>query len=236
MRFWGFVFIVFVIGCASHDPVSVPVVSDYFPMKTGAWWMYAVDSVVTDQSVATTYSYQLRIQVTDSFPTPEGDFTWVLQRSKRKDDTSPWSSMNTWSARVNNYQLVIMEGNVPYIRISSPLANGSYWDGNALNDLGGTEKCPGGATYTCDIFTIGNFAQPYSVPGKSFSQSLTVSENDEEDFLTEDVRSEIFAIKVGLVYREIIQLNFCNDLDCLGQQIVEQGVNYKQTFTSYGGL
>jgi hypothetical protein len=242
----GVVVLVFAMTfCTSKEATPVHAVSDYFPLKVGLYYIYSVDSVITSQGSAccaqgiqTNYVYQLKIQVIDSFPNSEGGYSYVLQRSKRADSTSAWISMATWSARVNPSQAVVNEGNIPYIKVESPLVNGKAWDGNGLNNLGGSDKCLDNSTSTCDIYTLQNFEQPYTQQGLYFKNSLTVMQSDNQDHIVyEDLRSEVYAEKVGLIYRTITQLHFCtSDTTCLGQMFVNQGIIYNQILLTYGGL
>jgi hypothetical protein len=52
--------------------------------------------------------------------------------------------------------------------------------------------------------------------------------------LSGDERRNVYALNVGLVYREIIQLNYCTDDTCLGQQIIEDGMEMKVAIKQYG--
>ena len=233
-------FILFVIGvsCTSKELVPVSVVSDYFPMKKGAYKIYRVDSVVVNQNREVKYTYDLKTEVTDSFPGSNGGFTYLIQRSKRITSSSPWTALESWSARVNAFQAVVNEGNISFVKMEGPLGNGKTWNGNAFNILGGNEKCLDGNAYTCDNYTIGSFAKPYeTISGKNFENTLSVIQNDNQDLIVSlDKRSEIYAKKTGLIYREIIKLNYCTDPNCLGTQFVQTGLKYKQTIGDYGGL
>ena len=235
----GFVILfVIVVSCTSRNPLPMPVVTDYFPLKKGYYQIYSVDSLVVNQNLETMFNYELKTEVTDSFPNTEGGFTYLIQRSKRLTASSPWTSLPSWSARVSPFLAVVNEGNISYMKIAGPLNNEKAWDGNALNILGGSEKCLVGDAYTCDNYTISSFAKPYEIPGGlHFENTMTVIQNDNKDFIVfQDKRSEIYAKKTGLIYREVMQLNYCTDPDCLGMQFVETGLKYKQSILEYGGL
>jgi hypothetical protein len=236
MRFCGLVCMILLAGCSSHDPELISVVPDYFPLKTGSWFIYTVDSVVTNQNIAATYSYELRVQAIDSFKTDEGDYTWILQRSKRSDAASPWASMPTWSARLSNNQLIISEGNISYVAMESPLLNGTSWDGNGFNTLGGGERCPGTVISNCDLYTISDTGKPYELPDMTITNSVTVVESDDPDSIVgPDLRSRVYGKGVGLLYREFIQASYCT-FGCSASQFITQGVSYRQTLKDYGGL
>ncbi len=237
MRQGLFILFVIVVSCTSKEPAPVPVVTDYLPMKKGRYQIYTIDSVVVNQNIEVAYTYELKTEVTDSFPGSDGGYTYVIQRSKRITSVSQWKALESWSARVNAFQAIVNEGNISYVKIAGPLGNGKTWNGNAFNILGGSEKCLNGNTYTCDNYTIGSFAKPYASPsGKNFGNTLTVIQNDNEDpIVALDKRSEIYSKGTGLVYREIMILNYCTDQRCLGMQFVATGLKYKQTISDYGG-
>jgi len=232
------IILLILLGCSSKELLPDPIVPDYLPLERGGFQIYLVDSVVVRQNVETTYTFELKTVVTDSFPNAEGGFTFVIQRFKRAASASPWTALGSWSARVNSFQAVINEGNISYVKMAGPLGNGKEWDGNALNSVGGTERCLDRDSHTCDIYQVGSFAKPYSTSsGKTFDNTLTIIQNDNKDLIVaQDKRSEVYALKAGLVYREIIFLEYCTDTSCVGTQFVTTGLKYKQTISDYGGL
>jgi hypothetical protein len=38
----------------------------------------------------------------------------------------------------------------------------------------------------------------------------------------------------GLIYKEVLQLNYCTDDHCLGQQIINDGIEIKMVIKEYG--
>ncbi len=238
MRHCPLILFAFVIGCTSNEPSPVPAVTDYFPLKKGAFLVYSVDSVVVSQNVETPFHYDMKTQVTDSFATTTGVYTYVIQRSKRMSSSSPWTAMESWSARVDQFQAVVNEGNTPYIKINGTLTDGRAWDGNALNILGGNEKCIDHESFNCDIYTLADFKKPFkTTAGTTFENTLTIIQNDNKDIVSQDKRLEIYAAKIGLVYREITALTYCtSNPSCVGTQFVTTGLKFKQMIGDYGGL
>ena len=235
MRYAWIALVVLIVSCSRREPAPLPAVTDYFPLQTRHYSIFLVDSTVITQNVSTTYHYQLQTVLTDSFPNSEGGYTYVMQRSKRSDSTSAWTSMESWSLRATPYEAVVNEGNVAYLKIVGPPGNGVAWNGNAYNVNGGTEKCPDADTFTCDIYEITGFMKAFTAGnGLSFQNTMTVDQNDDEDLTQKDVRSEVYAKGVGLVSRQMNVLEYCT-VNCTEDQFVDTGLIYTQTIIAYGG-
>jgi len=68
-----------------------------------------------------------------------------------------------------------------------------------------------------------------------FKKTTTVIQEETTDnILFRNIRKEIFAENIGLIYKQATLLNFCADVDCLGQDIIETGIDYKQELIGYG--
>ncbi len=229
MRYWLICWIIFSqsMSCSTDDATPTATVKDYFPLKMGASHIYSVEETVTQQiSGESKSTYELRTVVSDSIPETDGTFTYVIQRYKRNDAQSPWSNLPTWSARVTKFQAIVNEENIGYLKVEAPIAEGKEWNGNLPNILDE------------DMYALIEVAKPYSISStKSFPNTITISQNDNNDIIVfQDKRSEIYAEGVGLVYREILQLEYCTDPNCLGQQKVKKGLAYQQVLKEYEGL
>jgi hypothetical protein len=211
-------------ACTSDEFTPADRGLDYFPLKIGFYQIYKVDSTgYSEVSVPKTLAYELMTEVTDSFPNSEGSFTYVISRYKRSDSSSPWLDFDTWSARINDREVVVSEGNIPYIKLTFPVKENSEWDGNKFNSK---EE---------DEYEIITYKKPFSVGGTTFEQTITVEQESNDDFIVYlDEREEIFAKGAGLIYKTITQLKYCVDDNCRGQQVIESGTIYKQELIEYG--
>ena len=229
-------FLLLLLACQSRDIQPKGTGTQYFPLKVGAFWIYAVvETTITQLGGQTNTMYELKLQLTDS-ATTSGAITYVMQRFKRTDASQSWSSIGTWSARKEPFQAIVQEGNIPYVKIAFPLTEGKTWDGNALNNLGGTDRCPNG-TFRCDNYQSIDLAKRFEGSGVSYDDSVTILENNDNDpIVKQDVRKSTYAKSIGLVYREITILEYCTIGNCIGKQIVENGTILKQTLNNYGGL
>lgn len=229
MRYWLICLIIScqTMSCSTDEAAPAASVKDYFPLKIGATHIYAVEETVTQQiSGESKSTYELKTVVSDSIPESDGEFTYVIQRYRRNDAQSPWTNLPTWSARVSKFQAIVSEENTGYLKIEAPVLEGKEWNGNLPNILDE------------DKYSLIEVVKPYSTSStNSFPNTITVLQNDNKDLIVfQDKRSEIYALGVGLVYREILQLEYCTDPTCLGQQKVTKGLDYKQTLKEYDGL
>jgi hypothetical protein len=198
----------------------------YFPLQTGNFYVYDVEETVYSEVAPTkNLQYQLKIEVTDSFPNTEGGYTYVLNRTKRTDANEAWVDLDTWSVRSNDREVILNEGNISFVRISFPIVSGKKWDGNKYNNQDKDEYL---------INEIGEIGKSFESSGTTYENTFTVVQEDNEDFIVFlDKRQEVYAKNIGLVYKETTQLNYCTSNDCIGQQKVKSGVIYKQNLNQY---
>lgn len=223
-------------GCQTQDTLLKSTGTEYFPMKVGLFWEYdVVETVISQVSGQTTELYTLRHIVTDSLSS-SGERTFIIQRSRRADANSAWSTLDTWSVRLSTFQAIMQEGNVPFVRMQFPLSEGKSWNGNSLNNLTGSDACADGS-FQCDNYQVVSLGKAFQTTGLSYSNSVTIVENNEDDpIVMQDVRKSVYAASVGLVYRELSQLEYCTIGACIGQKVVENGLVQKQTLTAHGTL
>lgn len=227
------------ISVCSCDSTEEPVPENdaaYFPLKVGAYQIYDVEETQIDQIHTVKLAYQLHTEVSDSFPNQNGGYVYIITRTKRNNPASSWSPVDTWSARVDDKQVVVNEENIPYVKLSFPFAENKDWNGNMLNNLGGNEDC-GTTKESCDIYTLENISDRYEINSNlSFDKTVTVAQSDEIDvILGKDVRNEVYALEVGLIYKESTILEYCSTGACAGKQEIIKGFIYKQVINEYGG-
>ncbi|MEO5976165.1 MAG: hypothetical protein ABIS36_20295 [Chryseolinea sp.] len=214
-----------VCSCDSNDDSGRPPrPSDYLPMKKGMFSIYDVSETDYALGVPTTYTYELKTIAVDSFPSSNGVYTYVVYRYKKLPDQSAWIYLDTWSAAIDNQEAIINEANIPYLRLKTPINNGFEWDGNTYNSNGKDE------------YTMQDVNVSHTYADITYADCITVRQSDNGDLIVFlDQRQEVFSKNVGLVYKETTQLHYCTTRqDCLGQQIVEEGLIYKQTIKSHG--
>ena len=198
--------------------------TEYFPLKTGSFRIYQVDQTTHELGIPSTTNYQLKESVVDSFLNQTGGYTYAIHREIWDNEQQTWNLSDSWSARISDTEAVLAEGNTHYLKLIFPFGSNKTWDGNAYN------------TMVEEIYEADSIGLIFSVAEQNIDNTVTIIQNDNLDKIVEtDYRIEKYAPEIGLIYKEIINLEYCtSDDSCLGQQIIESGLIYKQSIIAFG--
>jgi hypothetical protein len=205
-------------GCKKDKAVTkIDFGYNYFPLDTGSWIIYDVDSIVynTNTGNTDTYFYQIKESVTSSFTDLEGNTAYRIYRYKRNDTTqNNWTIKDVWSARTTASQALKNEENIHYIKLIFPVKENSNWNGHGYNDLYEAEY----SLESVDITKVIN--------GVSIDSVAHVVQLLEDNFIEYKLKEESYARNIGLVKKVDIYLDKQN----------EGGYEYTETLNSYGKL
>lgn len=225
-----------ILSCT--DPVAQEWldIEGYYPLSIGADWVYDIDETTIDGTGQTHSVYQLKSTITGSITNPDGSHSFVIHRAFRPDEAGIWMPLDTWAARRNLKELIVTEKNTAFVKLISPIRDGTSWNGNSFNSLPGDDQC-GLDGELCDQYRYTLINEPFSSGELAFDETITVNQNNNTDIIVSyDVRKEVYARGVGLVYKESTILEYCTEDACLGDQIVSKGYILKQTMVSYEGI
>ena len=238
MRSGVFVIIVLfsLMSCETSPELIADTGLEYFPLKVGAYQIYSVDETQISQAIEQKFSYELRYQVLDSSVNLEGGYSYTIERQKRQNPNLPWKILDAWTSRVADRQAIVKEGNTSYVKITFPAMDGLEWDGNSFNDLGGDQSCGENKDRPCDAYSIESLGKEFVVADRmTFPETLTIVQSESMDLIVkQDVRKEVYAKGIGLIYKESVILEYCSTNDCKGDQKVDKGLKYKQVIKEYG--
>lgn len=224
---WGISLLL--LSCTTDDTV-LPRHSDgtdYYPLGTNQSATYEVEDIrYSLRDGADTNRYQLRERVADTYPGAGGEIIYSLERYTRNAPQDPWQLDSIWTARKDERRVVVVENNVPYLKLMFPFQDQLQWDGNALNSAPAQ-------TYT--LTTTDSTLRREIGPGLDslLDNSRTVVQRQLETLVNDSVLLETYAAGVGLLYKKTRILQYCADEDCIGQKIIESGRSYRQTLVTY---
>ncbi len=195
---------------------------NYFPLEIGDYRIYQIQQIEYSLFAATdTTHYQLKELVVDTFST-QSELNYILHRFKRDLSTDKWQLDSVWTSRRTQNHAIVVENNIPFVKMVFPIRLDKVWDGNLFNSS------------PPDEYQITEISGSMETPAGTFVDNLTVFENNDRDTLIyQDIRQSIYALNVGLIYKNSSILDFCNtDPDCLGT--LEFGIKFDQILTDYG--
>jgi hypothetical protein len=198
-----------------EDLVTEPI-SSYFPLATGKYITYRLDSMVITNFNKTieTHRYQLKeevdAQVTDNLGRPSYRIFRYLRDSL---GTTPWQPIGTYMVTPLGDQLEVVEDNLRFIKLHLPINLNFSWKGNRYLP---TEPYPAYA-FNNDVgmqdwdFYYDSMGETFSYGNKTYQDVLTVEQIDESLNIPVTAPSsygyrsravEKYAKGIGLVYRE----------------------------------
>lgn len=216
-------FIGLFFSCTDNfETVEDPVGFEYFPLNIGEYRSYKIHKITYSLFAPTdTAEYQLKETVVDTFST-QNELNFVLHRFSRNSSEDSWQLDSVWTSRRTQNHAIVVENNIPLVKISFPVSVNKVWDGNVFNSL------------PQDNYEITEIGGAIDTPAGTFTEILTIFENNDPDTLIfQDIRRSDYARDVGLIYKRSSILNFCNtNPDCLGT--LESGMKIEQVLIGYG--
>jgi hypothetical protein len=193
-------------------------------VEVGSWRIFEVNSstfrIIGDTVIE---NYQLREEIVDFFINVEKDTTWVLHRSILDPVTDLWELDSVWSVRRTPNHAIVVENNSAFVKIGFPVRDGLTWDGNVLN------------VKDEETYTIDGLGVELMTDTETFENVLKVVQSDVQDTIIRfDQRSEVYGLDIGLIRKKMLILNYCSTIDCLGDGIVESGIDFEMNLLDYG--
>ena len=197
--------------------ISIPV-SNYFPLKTGNYITYNLDSTIFinfgAQDTVKRYLVQDRVdsQVTDN----QGRKGFRIIRFIRRNISQPWIANNTFMAIPTAHSIEYIENNHRFLKLVEPIENGYTWKGNSFID---TYSIYSDVKYLDDWdYTYDSVNVPITLGTLRLDSTIKVKQRNEflgqdphlpsTQYAEKNYSIEKFAKGIGLVYKEFLHWEY----------------------------
>ncbi len=187
----------------------------YQPLTEGHFVIYDVDSIIFNDFTKSidTFTLQLKDEIGESFTDDEGRESHYVNRYRRTLRTDPWVIDHVFYITRDNFKLEWKEDNQRYIKMVYPVKLNKKWKGNTFLP---TQTNP-------EISWLDDWDYRYTDVVTSFNTGVktykTTHVIDHADFIEGDPGNasafsartysrEVFADKVGMVYREVTRWEY----------------------------
>lgn len=191
-------------GCKKNeiDP-NVDHSSKYQPLAEGHTWIYEVDSIYfygNGSQKPDTFHFLQRNVVGSSFINEQGQESFKITRSTKKDSISNWVFQRNYSLTKTSLELRQTFDDEATVELSFPFALLREWDCNQYNNQRSVD---------CYLETI---HEAKTIGSTLYDSTSTVFQDQEQNAVNSFYKSKIYAANVGLVslYAENIN-NVDND-------------------------
>ena len=190
----------------------------YFPLETGKYVVYRVDSIVYDFApggISRDSSGTFVKEITgDTLRDQSGQLLYRIERYERSSDTAQWQLVSIGTAGRSGGQAIRTENNLRFLKLIFPMDRRSEWDGNLWIDQAREIEIAGERMrpftnwlYEVDSIDVQAFIGPFV-----FDSTLLVTEADDKNIIERRYSRVRYAKHVGVVWREqwILDSQYCN--------------------------
>ncbi|MES2764128.1 MAG: hypothetical protein V4677_18065 [Bacteroidota bacterium] len=225
-------FILAVVSCKNKTENAPDVGYDYAPERLGKYVVYDVDSTIYDDFNMDTVYYKYRIKelLEDEYVDNEGRHGIRLVRFIKKYndtvsyDNIAWEIKDVWNYTKTSTALQIVEEDIRFTKLVFPVREEITWNGNANNSIGDWQY-----NYT-------STDRAETINGTAFDNVLTVTQKDDKgnNKIHRQYYVEKYAKDVGMVYREIKDLQSYTVTAAPVENRISKGVIYKLNYVTHG--
>lgn len=200
-RFFPVIFFLIVITSSCQDSTVEPVPFDtsYFPLSTGKFIIYEVDSIVMSDFFNTTDTvhYQLMEAVDSAYTDAGGRQAFRIVRSRLDSLNGAWRIIDVWSANVTETTAEKVEENLRFIKLSFPVLLNKTWAGNSYINTDSP------LVYLDDWeYKYTDVNETFDTYAGTFDSVITVLQHEDINAIQTVLYQEKYAKQVGMIYKE----------------------------------
>jgi hypothetical protein len=212
----------FIFSCKKEKDLDVAptsIINDFYPLKSGRYAIYNVQKSTYDANGRHDSTYQLKELFSEPWTDLENGVSYKYYRYKKKEGQTSFVFDSVWHVKFKTNALIAIENNVPFIKLRYPIVEGNQWNGNELN------------TYPTQYYTALHAFQNW----QSYPQSVRILQrNDSIKFIKRNLLVDVYAQNIGLVHKEIRNVNYSTSAADFGQGVIKDGYTLKQELVEYG--
>jgi hypothetical protein len=178
---------------------------EYFPMDSGHYVIYDVDSIIyrnADPQAIDSIRFQLKeFYAGTFFDSIQNQLKYRVEYQKRDNENAPWQNERVWYAVKEQTNVQMVENDIKFIKLIFPPRENTEWDGNIYAAKTGQYQYLNDWTYT-----YLNVDKPATVNGLSFDKTLMVSHVGDSNLIELLKSREMYAKGVGLIYKEFVKM------------------------------
>jgi hypothetical protein len=220
----SFLLSIFSCSTSTVEPDAARLGYDYFPLEAGSFAVYEVEETVYSlTSAPVSKTFQVKEAVVEEFTDLSNEKAYKLMRYNRQNATADWNLDSVWVAKRTVNQAIRTENNVSFVKLVFPIKENQQWNGNALNNLGS------------DDYQLSKVNKAFQVNNEDFASTATVTQVNDSSACNMKRVYEVYADKVGLVYKEKILVEYrqINNI-CEGLGNIQAGIKSYQRLIQYG--
>lgn len=192
-------FITGIFACNKSSIQPIAIDNSYFPLTTGKYIVYDVDSIIFSNFFDTTDTvhFQLMEQVDSPFLDAANETAYKIIRSRRNLPGDSWKLIDVWSAKLTVNEAQKVEENLRFVKMNFPVLLYKSWKGNGLINTDSP------FVYLSDWdYQYTAVDQPLQVDTTIFDSVVTIVQHSDINAIQTVFYQEKYAKHIGLVYKE----------------------------------
>lgn len=174
---------------------------EYYPLKTGNYIIYTVDSIHFYDVTLTsdTFTYELKELVDTLITDWNGNSSYVIKRFIRTDQNQAWQLKRVWSAQVYDDRAERQEENLRFMKLNFPVIRNKSWRGNVYITPDSAHN------YAPDwLYTYTNIDTTLILNGEKLDSCIVIEQYNEQNQIEKHIEREMYQIGTGMVFKESV--------------------------------
>lgn len=179
----------------------------YFPLDSGKFWIYKVDSTIVKQQGAFIDSQSLYVkeEINEYYISAAFDTVYVIERSVSSNPNGPFSLQDLWTAELLTESGFRVEENLRFQKMTFPLDLGKKWEGNLFDNLTEVQVASESVWVYKDWGDYEVIAKgvEHEVNGVVYSDVIVIQQADHDFIIETRYAVEYYAPHVGLIDKQM---------------------------------